>query len=60
MSEKQTLQLPFLFLSQKMQKTNPIEECDFSRLFASFDLLDLARNRTLHRRSVRFFVFRGV
>jgi len=43
-----------------MQKTNPIEECDFSRLFASFDLLDLARNRTLHRRSVRFFVFRGV
>ena len=60
MSEKQTDAVPFLFCHQKMQKTDPIEECDFSRLFASFDLLDLARNRTLHRRSVRFFVFRGV
>ena len=58
--ETDTDAVPFLFLSQKMQKTHPIEECDFSRLFASFDLLDLARNRTLHRRSVRFFVFRGV
>lgn len=61
MSEKQTqMRFRFCFCHKKCKKTNPIEECDFSRLFASFDLLDLARNRTLHRRSVRFFVFRGV
>ena len=61
MSEKQTqMRFRFCFCHKKCKKTDLIEECDFSRLFACFDLLDLARNRTLHRRSVRFFVFRGV